>query len=166
MVHSVNVPTAVAVSYPLAPSAARRDRLMPRNLGSWNPRHCLVSVVDDRAAALAAAAALREAGFGDGDVRLAADREFIALDDAQQSRGMLSRFVAGMRAFGDESLIAAQYVAEARRGNHIVIVYAPGEARMRQALAVVARHRAHTVHYYGQWVIRGMANAVHAAPWG
>jgi hypothetical protein len=141
---------------------ARHDRLMPHDLANWNPRHCLVSVVDDRASALLAVAALREAGFGEGDIRLAAGREFIALDDAQRARGMIARLVASMRAFGDESLIAAEYVAEARLGKHIVIVFAPGDDLTRRALTIMARHRAHTMHYYSKWVIRGLTNEQHA----
>jgi hypothetical protein len=163
MVHNMNAPTSIAAGYLTPADATPRDRLMPHSLDCWNPRNCLVSVVADRGAALRAMAALRAAGFAEADVCLATDRQFVALDETRRARNVLARVIAGMRSLGDESIIAAQYVAEARRGGHIVVVHAPGDALTRRALTIMAGHRAHTMHYYSRWVIRGMATSGGAA---
>jgi hypothetical protein len=136
--------------------ATTRDRLMPRDIRNWNPRDCLVAVIDDAEQAQQAALALREAGFAEADVRLAHAPEIVALDETRRGHGLLGRLVASIGSLGDEGLVAAEYMDEARRGHHLLIAYAPGATRMRRACALVARYRAHTVHYFGRWVIRGL----------
>jgi hypothetical protein len=83
-------------------------------------------------------------------------QEFTALEHSQRARGPLARLIAGIRAFGDEALVAAEYVAEARLAHHVLIVFAPGSERTSRELAIVARNQAHIVHYYSHWIIRGM----------
>jgi hypothetical protein len=133
-----------------------RDRLMPRDLGTWNPRDCLVCVIDDAVSARQAARALHRAGYADHNVRLALAAEIVALDDARLGRGLFTRIVTGLRALGDEGLVTEEYAAAARRGQQVLIVHAPGETRAQRAHAIVARHRAHTVHFFGRWVIRAL----------
>ena len=161
---SIYTPTALPIGHVLTTPPARGDRLMPRDLQSWNPLNCLVCVIDEPDAAALAAEDLREAGFADTDVRLADPREVVAIDDAWRSRGLLARIAASIRTLGDEAIVAAAYLAEARRGHHALIVYAPGSEGTRCAWAIVARHRAHTIHYYGRWAIRGMADEGTVAP--
>ena len=120
---SIYTPTALPTGHVLTTPPARDDRLMPRDLQSWNPLNCLVCVIDDPAAAARAAA----------DVRLADPREVVAIDDAWRSRGLLSRIAASIRTLGDEGIVASAYLAEARRGHHALIVYAPGSERTRRA---------------------------------
>jgi hypothetical protein len=115
-----------------------------------------VAVIDGLTDARNGARALREAGFVDDDVRLALASEVTAIDDACSARGLFARIVAGIRTLGDEGIVAAAYVAEARCGHHMLIVYAPGDALRQRAHEIVARHRAHTVNYFGRWVIRGL----------
>ena len=161
---SIYPPTALPIGHVLTTSPARGDRLMPRDFHSWNPLNCLVCVIDEPAAAARAVEDLREAGFAGADVRLADPREVVAIDDAWRSRGLLARIAASIRTLGDEGIVASAYLAEARRGHHALIVYAPGGERTRRAWTIVARHRAHTIHYYGRWAIRGMADEGTVAP--
>jgi len=161
---SIYPPTALPIGHLLKTTTARGDRLMPRNLHSWNPLNCLVCVIDEPDAAARAAADLREAGFAGADVRLADPREVVAIDDAWRSRGLLVRVAASIRTLGDAGIVAAEYLIEARRGHHALIVYAPGGEGTRRAWRIVARHRAHTIHYYGRWAIRGMADEGAVAP--
>jgi hypothetical protein len=116
----------------------------------------LVCVIDDPVAAQQTVVALYDAGFVPADVQLVPARVFLELEEAQRARGLLARLLASFRALGDEALIAAHYLAAARRGRQVLIVHAPGEARLRCAQAIVVRAHAHTLHYYGQWVIRGI----------
>jgi hypothetical protein len=136
--------------------AARAERLLPRALESWNPRQCLVCVIDDPVALQQAVVALYDAGFAAVDVQLVPARVFLELEEAQRARSLLACLLASFRALGDEGLIAAHYLAAARRGQQVLIVHAPGEARMRCAQAIVVRAHAHTLHYYGRWVIQGI----------
>jgi|GEM_PF-1814017 len=161
---SIYPPTALPIGYVLTAPPARGDRLMPRNLQSWNPLNCLVCVIDEPDAAARAVADLREAGFAAADVRLADPLEVVAIDDAWHSRGLLARMAASIRTLGDEGIVAAEYLTEARRGHHALIVYAPGGERTRRAWTIVARRGAHTIHYYGRWAIRGMADEGTVAP--
>ena len=161
---SIYPPTTTPIGHVLTTPPVRGDRLMPRNLHSWNPLNCLVCVIDEPAAAAQASADLREAGFAGGDVRLADPCEVVAIDDAWRSRGLLARIAASIRTLGDEGIVASAYLAEARRGHHALIVYAPGSERTRRARTIVAHYRAHTNHYYGHWAIRGMAAEGTVAP--
>ncbi len=154
--HSTTIAAAVRMHGMTAAHATMSDRLMPHDIARWNPQDCLVSVIDDAEQARLAALALREAGFLERDIRLAHAEEIIALDNAGRVRSPLARLVASMRTLGDEGLIAAEYVAEARCGHHVLIAYAPGDARKRHACELLLRYQAHTVHYFGRWVIRGL----------
>jgi hypothetical protein len=136
--------------------ARTRERLLPCASGRWNPRDCMVAVIDDVGQAWAAIQALCAAEFAEADVYLAQGHEIVAHDEAWRGRGLLARLIAGIGSLGDEGLIASEYVAEARRGHHVLIVHAPGDARMWHAWALLARYQAHTVHYFGRWVIRDL----------
>jgi hypothetical protein len=129
------------------------DRLMPVDMMNWNPRGCIVSVIDDLAQARQAAADLREAGFSTADVRLAPAAEVIETHNTALRRGRLTRALRCIGSLGDEGVVAAEYLDEAMQGHQLLIVYAPKNDEKRRALAVVTGHRAHGVRYYGHWVI-------------
>jgi hypothetical protein len=149
----------VAVARADGMTAARttaRHRLMPRDLATWCPLHCLVSAFDVAGQARAAMAALRKEGFQDVDMVLAPPQEIMALEEACRTRSLLMRILASVRTPGSESLTVDEYVNEARRGHYLLIVYAPREAQRRNATSIVAHHQAHTSHYFGRWTIRGI----------
>lgn len=148
--------TAARVGGPTAAQAVVQDRLMPRDLATWSPLHCLVSTFDTPRLARKAMIALREGGFQDADMLLVQPRALLALDEACRARSLPTRILASIRTPGSESLTMDEYVDEARRGRYLLIVYAPREAQWRGATRVVAHHQAHTIHYFGRWTIRGI----------
>jgi hypothetical protein len=126
---------------------------MPVNMTTWNPQGCLVSVIDDQAEAREAARALRDAGFGAEDVRLASSREITEIGAGRSRCGLLARLLTGLGSLGDEGIVGAAYLDEARRGHHLLIVHAPRPGRRRRAHAIATDHGAHRILYYGHWVI-------------
>ena len=139
-----------------APEPPVRHRLMPRDPAHWNPLNCLVAVIDDPDAAGRAAMALLDAGLQEADVCLIHPREIIAQEDARRRRSLLVRLLDAVRSPGDEGIVAAAYAAEARRGHYLLVACVRGEARVGCAHALLAAHSAHTVHYFGKWIIRGL----------
>jgi hypothetical protein len=137
-----------------AMNTSTQDRLLPNDMTMWNPRGCLVSVIDEPVEAWRAAEHLREAGFAAEDVRVALAHEVTEVADTSREHSILG-IVRGIFSLGDEGIIAASYLDEARSGHHLLIVYAPKDDQRRRAHAVVADHQAHAVHYYGRWVISG-----------
>lgn len=126
---------------------------MPIDMRTWNPRGCLVSVIDDPRVAQQALRALHGVGFGDNDLRLVLPDEITQIGDTPANCGWFTRIARGVGSLGDESVVAAGYLDEARRGHQLLIVYAPRADLKRGAHAVVAGHQAHGMMYYGRWVI-------------
>lgn len=129
------------------------NRLMPVDMALWNPRGCLVSVIDELPEARQAAVDLRDAGFDEHEVLLAPAQDIAQIGDSPSNSGMLARIRRGIGSFGDESIVAATFLDEARQGHHLLIVHALRDDLRRRAREVVVRHKAHTVRYYGRWVI-------------
>lgn len=133
-----------------------RHRLLPRDLATWNPRGCLVAVIEEPAPAALAALALRRAGFADADVCLADPREIVVIGAAWEARSGLARAIAAIRTPGDEWLVTADYAGAAQRGHYLLVVHAPCDELRRRAQAMLAEHLAHTMHYFGRWTVRGL----------
>jgi hypothetical protein len=148
--------TTARVGGTTAAQATARDRLMPCDLATWSPMHCLVSAFDTPRQARAAMAVLAAEGFLDTDILLVRPQAIMALDEACRARSLFTRILASIRTPGSESLTVDEYVDEARRGHYLLIVYAPREDQRRNATRIVAHHQAHTIHYFGRWTIRGI----------
>lgn len=133
--------------------ARTSDRFMPVDLMTWNPRGCLVSVIDDPMEAARASLAMRRAGFDAEDVRLAPSRELLERADAPAGHNPIARVLRRLFSLGDEGILGVDYLDEARRGHHLLIVHALHEELRARAHAVMAQHRAHAIRYYGRWVI-------------
>lgn len=152
-----HTPAGIALGIPTAQAgSAEQHRLLPRALATWNPRGCLVAVLEEPAQAALAALALRNAGFGVADVCLVTPRQFAMILDAQAARGRLARIATALRTPGDEGLVAAEYADAARRGRHLLIVYAPGNEQVHCAHGLLADHGAHTMYHFGRWIVRGL----------
>ncbi len=124
------------------------------SLGSWDPVDCLVSVIDDPAEALQAVDDLRAAGFVEDDVRLFLGQEVVDHDrDIMNHRSSLKNVVYMLSNISDETVMAQEYLDEARQGHQILAVHASDVGRVKQASASVVRHHAHRVRYYGRWTV-------------
>ena len=134
------------------------DRFLRTSLGGWNPVGCLVSVIDDPREAAHAVMALRASGFPPEHVRIIPPNDLLAsVGGSGQRGGLIARVVCMLADWSDNTIFAAEYLDEARRGHQVVMVYAPALERADQAHVVVGHHGAHMVRHYGPWVVRGFA---------
>jgi hypothetical protein len=116
-----------------------------------------VSVIDDPTHVAIAAAALRASGFLDEHIRVIPAAELLArMEGAMQCRGLLARIACILADWSDNAAFTAEYLDEARRGHHVVVVYAPSIGAARLAHAAIGRYGAHLVRHYGPWVVRGL----------
>lgn len=121
-------------------------------LGSTNPRHTVVGVVDNEDEVGQARAALLKAGFAEGDIRgYGADELVRNNEEHEANKGLVSRLFSLFPSQEDDLMKA--YLAEAENGACFVTVYAPDNAardRAAQALrSVEARH----LRYYADMTI-------------
>ena len=117
-------------------------------LGTYYPRHYVVAVVDDPAAATRALAALKGAGFDDAAAEICPGPNFLKnYRDFVEGRNLFERLVGGFPS--DERDAVEEYVAEAERGASFVTVHATERARREEAIALLKEHGGHAMRYYG-----------------
>jgi hypothetical protein len=116
-----------------------------------------VSVIDDPTHVASAAAALRALGFLDEYIRVIPAAELLArMEGAMRRRGLLARIACILADWSDNAAFTAEYLDEARRGHHVVVVFAPSIGAARLAHAAIGRCGAHLARHYGPWVVRGL----------
>jgi hypothetical protein len=119
--------------------------------GRYYPKGWVVAVIHERAQAEQAAEELRAAGFADEDVRLFSGEEVLELDRAFNEQRSLGQRLGALLP-SDEGAAQQEYLEEARRGHHFVLVHASGPETER-ARSVLASHRAHAMRHYGDLAI-------------
>jgi hypothetical protein len=134
---------------------AKPTKFLGTLLADWYPEDYIVAVIDDFEEAEAAASALHQAGFGNGEVRLfegpqAAEK----LDETEKRRNLLERAAVSVRGVtSDESIISEDYEEEARNGHHILVVHAETDEQVGRAYQIVRAHHGHAIEHFGRWVI-------------
>lgn len=116
--------------------------------GRYYPKGWIVAVIHERAQAEQAAEELRAAGFADEDVRLFSGAEVLELDRAFNEQRSLGQRLGGLLP-SDQGAAQQEYLDEARRGRHFVLVHASGP-EMERPRAILASHRAHVMRHYGE----------------
>jgi ATP phosphoribosyltransferase len=134
---------------------ARPTRFLTNLLGSWYPENYIVAVIDHPAEAEQAAEALRKAGWPAMDVRLFAGTEVAThLNKIEEHRSLPKKLAADVRhVVSDEGIIGEDYEEEARLGHQILAVYTPNDNKVEQARTLLTAHGAHSIEYFGKWVI-------------
>ena len=125
-------------------------------LGAWNPEGCLVSVIDDPRQAVQAVQALQAAGFTDEHIRLILAGDPPALREGTAWHSRLGQVFFTLINPSDDGAFEEEYRDEAGRGHAILMVYAPRQEQSTRAWGVARNHGAHTVKYYGPWIVRGL----------
>lgn len=109
------------------------------SFGLFYPRHYTLAGYDSRGQAERGAAALRQAGFADDDVRVVGGSFLADRLASQDDAGMLDRIKASVAEFiGTETYFIDQDLELAQRGGAFVFVYTPEDAdgeRVKSALA-------------------------------
>lgn len=133
------------------------DRFLRVRLGSLNPIGCLVSVIDNPAAAARATTTLRVLGFRDEHIRVIPAAVLLAsTEDSGRRRGLLARAACMLIDWSDNAAFTEEYLDEARRGHHLLMVYAPSLEHAQRAHAAARAHGARLARHYGLWVVRGL----------
>jgi hypothetical protein len=121
-------------------------------LGTYYPRHYVVAVIHDPAAAATALAALQSEGFPDAMAEICPGPEFIKnWRDFVAHRGPLSRLADLFPA--EERDAVDEYLAEAERGASFVTVHVTATDDRNRARDLLKQHGGHAIRYYGDRTI-------------
>ena len=121
-----------------------------------HPRDDVLAVIDDPVRADAAAAALRETGFGDGDIHIFRGRDDIAgLARAWWKGSGVPAFLAPLvaAALSDERDVEEIYESEGYAGHTVLAVHCRNEDDVRRAVRVLRESGGHDAWYFGRWTM-------------
>jgi hypothetical protein len=121
-----------------------------KSFGVFYPEDDIIAVIDDRAEAERAVAALRAAGIAMADSDLATGEQVLAYErDFQQQQTSLGRLARAVSfLFSDDARYQQEYVEAARAGQHLLVVHAPETEVMERARPILAAHHAHHARHY------------------
>ncbi len=127
--------------------------LPPTSVGFPFTHDYLVAVFDERAPAERAREALCATGFAEDEVALLPPEHVQAdLVERDAQRTPLQQAAASVRGTLEEETVDAEDVADqAAVGHWIMRVHAPDRRQRDQAEALLKRHGAHDLMFYGQW---------------
>lgn len=129
------------------------------SFGSFYPKHYVLAVCADDAAAARAAAALGAAGFAPDDVVAASGAEVVAhAQDAKAAQGALTRLRAQWsRLYTDGADASRQLVELAGRGAAFVLAYAPDDGQADRAADAVRPLGPAVLRYYGAFTVTDLS---------
>ncbi len=122
----------------------------PEALNRSLPGNHVIGALDRISDAEAAVEALKGAGCPAKDILLVPSETFIT--DIEQIRRGTSRVRHTIHVFlnsTDDGFAADQYLEQARRGRHILHVYAASAKRAEEIARVLGPFRLHILRYYG-----------------
>ena len=125
------------------------------SFGSFYPKHYVLAVYPDDAAAGRAADALRAAGFAPDDLVEVSGGDVLAHEQtAHAHEGVLARLGAQWsRLYTDASAGATQLIDLARQGAGFVLAYAPDDAASGRAADVLRPEDPEVLRYYGTFTV-------------
>lgn len=122
------------------------------SLGFSVPRHYLVAVFSDPAAARSALAALHDAGFPETATAISSGSDFlVSWQDAAGHQGFLSRLAALYPSEEHEAL--QDYLAEASGGASLVAIHLDDREEVLRARDVLKPFGAFDMRYFGNFTI-------------
>ena len=126
------------------------ERIAPLfRFGVFNPKHSIVSVIQDGARAEQAVAALQDAGFPPDDVKVVTGEQALENERVHdESKGRLDRLIGLFSA--EEQAAVDEYVDETERGAHFVVVKAQEQEQRTVAKGILVSHGGHDIRYYGE----------------
>jgi hypothetical protein len=161
VVRAVREPVHTPAGHATLPLARRKEGepmseandLPPTSVGFPFTHDYVVAAFDERALAERAREALCATGFADDEVVLLPPEQVQAgLSERDAGRTPLQRAAASMRETLEEETVDAKGVAdEATVGHWLMLVHAPEKRQRDQAEALLKRHGARDLIYYGKW---------------
>ncbi|MBA2598305.1 MAG: hypothetical protein M3Q50_11110 [Chloroflexota bacterium] len=121
-------------------------------LGTYYPRHYVVAVLRDPAAATKALTALQGEGFAEAEAEICPGPDFIRnWNDFAAHRGKLARIANLFPA--EERSAVEEYLAEAENGASFVTVHATTTEERNRARDLLRPFGAYGMRYYGDRTI-------------
>jgi hypothetical protein len=130
----------------------------PSSWGVIYPEGDIVAVIDDCAEADRAVQALEAAGISDHDIFLIEGRRAVEImQDYRQHQHVLGRIGRAIsELMSDSSRFSREYLDEARKNHHLLVMHAPSAEVVDRVRSVLRAHRAHHVRYYGSLAIEDL----------
>ena len=132
---------------------SQANDLPPTSVGFPFTHDYVTAVFDERALAERARDALCATGFADDEVAVLPPEQVQAgLSERDERRSPLQQAAASVRETLEEETVEAKDVAdEATVGHWLMRVHAPDQRQRDQAEALLKRHGAHDLIFYGRW---------------
>jgi hypothetical protein len=139
-------------------ACAQCARTAPSSWGVIYPEGDIVAVIDDCAEADRAVQALEAAGISDHDIFLIEGRRAVEImQDYRQHQHVLGRIGRAIsELMSDSSRFSREYLDEARKNHHLLVMHAPSAEVVDRVRPVLRAHRAHHVRYYGSLAIEDL----------
>ncbi len=121
------------------------------------PRKHVVGMLDSLQEGEQAVQALVDAGYHVEDIALIPSQNFpLALQERSRKDGLFWRMIHRLQVTSDEGSLSELYLAAAREGSHIIIVYVPQREHIGDVSAILFNHGARLVKYIGNWSIEDL----------
>jgi hypothetical protein len=112
--------------------------------------HC---VINDLQYLVQAVYTLRNAGFHADDIHVMASWDFIeAVERKNRQQNRFSKMLMRFLSFIDDGF-GNVYLREARKGNHILMVYLPCDRQAGHVHAILTAHYASLIKYVDTWTV-------------
>jgi hypothetical protein len=127
----------------------------PSDWGLIYPEGNIVAVIDDCTEADRAVQALEAAGIPADDIFLIGGRRALdVMEDFRQHQHALGRIGRAIsNLMSDVPRFEQQYLNEARKGHHFLMVRAPSDEVVELVRPVLRAHQAHHVRHYGSLAV-------------
>jgi hypothetical protein len=126
------------------------------------PRNVVIAVLDDLQGSGRAVKALKKAGFPEPDIHLFHGEEAAERIDATgRHLGPIKHVLRSLRwLLSEEGPMLSEYEEEAHAGHHILFVKIHRSQQVQRAAVILATHHAHTIRYFGRWLITDLLNSL------
>ena len=147
--HADHDPTRSTPEQPIHP---------PTSSGVLYPTDDIIAVIADHSEAERAVQALVDAGIPSADINLLEGKQVLQLERESQERQTLLGRVGTFIAFlmSDEGEYQQQYVDEAAKGHHIVVIHAQEREVVERARDVLVAHHARYARHYGSLAVEDL----------
>jgi hypothetical protein len=118
------------------------------------PTHHVVGIVKDLQEAEQALLALRNAGHAEDRIHLIPSQEVAeGIQGWLQERNLLRKMLHLLATTSDEGYPGQLYLEQARRGWHMIAVYAETLEQANQIAHLLSNYHVSLIKYYGRWSI-------------
>lgn len=116
----------------------------------------VIGVIGDHGAASKLTAALQQAGYADAEL-FTGEQGATEIQELKGSTGIFGAIVGAVQShLSEQTNYVAQYEEEARNGNIVVAVEVPGSEEAGAAQALLERHGAQNIRYFGTLAVADM----------